>query len=296
MSNSAFKKVALISRPGKHSVPPTLIALARYLQAIEIDVVVESQTAEMMANQALTIVDRQAIAEHAELIIVVGGDGSFINAAHIAAAQNLPILGINRGRLGFLTDIYPYELEAISNVLSGQYQVEQRFMLEAHIGAAEKALALNEVVLLPGDAAHMIEFDIHINDNYVCHQRADGLIIATPTGSTAYALSGGGPILHPGLNAVVLLPMFPHVLSSRPIVVDCDSQIRIEISKTTKTVPFVSCDGHQRIALLAGEELCIGLHQKKITLIHPHNYNYYATLQTKLGWQTRASIRETIDQ
>src|SRR3990167_5668577 len=229
-----FKKVVLMSRPGKHSVSPTLTALYKYLCALDLHVIVEENTAQLMSLPNLRTTARQNIANAADLIIVVGGDGSLINAAHVALQQNLPILGINRGRLGFLTDIYPHELEAICDVLNGQYQLEQRFLLEAYVGSSQRSLALNEVVLLPGDIAHMIEFDIHINKQYVCSQRADGLMIATPTGSTAYALSGGGPILHPRLEATILLPMFPHMLSNRPIVIDSNSEITIEINAATK--------------------------------------------------------------
>lgn len=287
--NRPFKRVVLMSRPGKQTVPPTLIALHNYLQAIDIEVKVEESTAATMPGIETISIPHYALAEHADLIIVVGGDGSMINAAHVAIDQQLPVLGINRGRLGFLTDIYPHELESICQVLAGDYISEERFLIEAHIDNQIQSSALNEVVLLPGDIAHMIAFDILINDQFVCSQRADGLIIATPTGSTAYALSGGGPILHPKLGAIVLLPMFPHMLSNRPLVIGSQSDITIRMSKDIEQLPFISCDGQERIALPPEKELHITQHAKALQLIHPRNYNYYATLRSKLGWQTRST-------
>ena len=190
------------------------------------------------------------------------------------------MLGINRGHLGFLTDINPKELHRISDVLNGNYTREERFLLKTSLG-----IALNDVVLLPGEA-QLIEFDIMINNQFVCQQRADGLIIATPTGSTAYALSGGGPILHPHLNAMVLVPMFPHTLSSRPIVIDSDAKIELIISEHKNKTANISCDGQQRIPVEPGTRITIEKHEKKLHLIHPDNYDYFATLREKLGWQS----------
>ena len=171
---------------------------------------------------------------HCDLLITVGGDGSLLKAARIASRRQIPILGINRGKLGFLTDIKPDCLNTILPVLQGQFKTEQRLLLEATIGDYQST-ALNDVVLLPGDIAHMITFTLEVDGQFVATQRADGLIIATPTGSTAYALSGGGPILHPTSNAVTLVPMFPHTLSSRPLVIPQQKTIRITIEEAENT-------------------------------------------------------------
>ncbi len=152
-----------------------------------------------------------------------------------------------------------------------------------------QGIALNDVVLLPGDIAKMIEFDISINEDFVCSQRADGLIVTTPTGSTAYALSGGGPILHPQLDAIALVPMFPHTLSSRPIVVQAHSQIKINISSQNDISPSVSNDGQQPVALAAGGSIYIHRYKHPLHLIHPTDYNYYDTLRRKLDWERHAS-------
>jgi NAD+ kinase len=287
-----FQRIALIGREGTEGVPETLTALIDHLLTQKKQVVLEETTAHMIKNTRLTAVDAEDLKKNADLLIVVGGDGSMLNAAHIAVQQHLPVLGINRGRLGFLTDIPPDHLDKIDAILKGQYQEEKRFLLTAHIKHDGKkianAAALNDVVLLPGNVAQMIEFDIYINDELVCSQRADGLIVATPTGSTAYALSGGGPILHPSLDAIVIVPMFPHTLSSRPIVVKDDSHIKIIIAKENNTSPNVSCDGQTRVAVSPGGQIEIQKNAENLRLIHPHDYNYYDTLRRKLDWEKRA--------
>ena len=175
---------------------------------------------------------REHIGRDSDLVIVVGGDGSLLGAARSLAAQEVPVLGVNRGRLGFLTDISPQQLESqLEGVLAGRYVLESRFLLDVLVMRGEEVLArgdaLNDVVLNSGVSARMIEFDLYIEEQFVYTQRSDGLIISTPTGSTAYSLSGGGPIMHPGLDALVLVPMFPHTLGSRPLVIHGNSSVRI---------------------------------------------------------------------
>ena len=200
--------------------------------------------------------------------------------------HNVPILGINRGQLGFLTDINPDEAtQKIDEVLEGKFTEEHRFFLET----ADDELALNEVVLLPGkDAARLIEFEIYIDKAFVCSQRSDGLIVSTPTGSTAYALSGGGPIIHPGLEAIALVPMLPHTLSMRPIVVSANSHIDIVIANDTETHPHVSCDGQSPVPVAAGGRISIQNSKKSLRLILPGNYEYFQTLREKLNWGRRS--------
>lgn len=288
MTPPHFKKIALIGRQRGENIVETLLALKTYLRGHQTDVVFEQDTAALMSQHNKPAIPSDQLAQHCDLIIAVGGDGSLLNAARIAIKQNLPVLGINRGRLGFLTDIRPEEFSKVNAVLNGEYIEEKRFLLTAQLQYQDQLIAqqdaLNDVVLLPGDVAHMIEFAIYINHQFVCTQRADGLIVATPTGSTAYALSGGGPILHPGLNAVVLVPMFPHTLSSRPIVIAADSLIEIVIDEENEVSPFVSCDGQQRIAIPCGGKIKITRKKEELRLIHPKDYNYFETLRTKLGW------------
>jgi NAD+ kinase len=286
---SQFKKVALLGRQHVEGIEETLLALKNYLLHYPIEVVLEPETAQMIPEAKIPIFPKELLCKNCDLMIVVGGDGSLLNAAHIAVDYGLPVLGINRGRLGFLTDVRPDELNKIDEVLSGKYIEEHRFLLEAAIyhanGDITHSIALNDVVLLPGNIAHMIEFEVHVDNQMICYQRADGIIVATPTGSTAYALSGGGPILHPGLDAIVLVPMFPHTLSSRPIVVKSDNEITIYLAPSNKAVPRVSCDGQARIPLEPGGKIRIKKKPKKLRLIHPLDYNYYETLREKLGWE-----------
>jgi len=284
-----FQHILLIGRPGVTGISETLQAVANYLFHKKRQILVETTTATLFDCSQYDIVNAQDIPKKCDLIIVVGGDGSLLNAAHIALPFGLPVLGINRGRLGFLTDIHPNHLDRIGEVIDGDYELESRFLLEAkqlHDSEDLLDIALNDVVLLPGDMAHMIEFEIYINERFVCTQRADGLIITTPTGSTAYALSGGGPILHPSLEAVALVPMFPHKLSSRPIVIESSSQIDIVISASNDISPYVSCDGMKKKAMLPSSRLRVCRHQQMLTLIHPTEYSYFATLREKLGWET----------
>lgn len=285
-----FTTIGLIGRQGLKDVSDTLNAVLTYLQAHGFEVLVEQETTNVL-KKSLTGYSRDELMQKVDLLIVVGGDGSLINAAHSAVKHNTPVLGINRGRLGFLTDIHPQELEKkIGEVLSGHYQEEKRFLLNSTIALqADKqkaGIALNEVVLMPGNVARMIEFSIIIDDQFVCAQQADGLIVATPTGSTAYALSGGGPILYPQLDAIVLVPMFPHTLSARPIVVSAKSRIVIHIEAHSTSAPWLSCDGQARISVPVGANISIKKHTKTLSLIHPLDYNYFETLRTKLHWHT----------
>lgn len=287
--NQIFKTVGVIGRQRKEDISDTLVALKSLLAHKKIAVVMETETATHLPTHTLPTYSRDELGRHCDLIIVVGGDGSLLNAARAAIDRQIPVLGINRGRLGFLTDIHPSELEhKVSEVLDGQYQEEQRCLLTAtienHGKTLGKDIALNEIVLMPGDIARMIEFAIEIDDQFVCVQRADGLIVATPTGSTAYALSGGGPILHPNLDATVLVPMFPHTLSARPIVIRSSSTIKIIISKENETSPRLSCDGQAQISLPLGSNVIIRKNPQSLRLIHPQDYNYFQTLRKKLHW------------
>ena len=284
-----FKTVGLIGRQHQEDLSDTLLALINLLKEKKLNVIVEAETATYLPPDKFQTCSRQELGKCCELIIVVGGDGNILNAARIAVPNQVPVLGINRGRLGFLTDIRPNELQQrVGEVLSGHYFEEKRFLLKATAQYEKEVLlediALNDVVLLPSDIPHMIEFAIFIDDQFVTNQRADGLIVATPTGSTAYALSGGGPILHPHLDAMVLVPMSPHTLSARPIVVDGKSVIKLIVAKTNEASPRLSCDGLKRLALRPGSEVKIRKNRQALRLIHPLDYNYFQTLRTKLGW------------
>jgi NAD+ kinase len=244
----------------------------------------------------LTLIPRDELSKHCQLLIVVGGDGSMIYAAHTIIHDEIPVLGINRGRLGFLTDILPTELQKIKGILEGKYNLEKRFFLTTTVEHEGKILgrgnALNEVALIPDSVPHMSEFEIYINDQFVCSQNSDGLIVATPTGSTAYALSGGGPILHPQLDAFVIVPMFPHTLSIRPIVIEGNQHVTIIITQNNTTTPRLTCDSQSLISTPPGSRITIEKNNLHLNLIHPLDYNYYASLRSKLHWGRKVEYAE----
>lgn len=288
MTKDNFRNIGLIGRPDRSSVVDTLNLLEQYLLHEGLTVIYEDNTAKLMQRDGLQVSSRSLLGEVCDLVIVVGGDGSLLHAARALARYKTPVLGVNRGRLGFLTDISPDEVIAkVEEVLKGNYTIDNRFLLNLEVRSSGnpvgEALALNDVVLHAGKSVHMIEFELYIEGQFVYRQRSDGLIVATPTGSTAYALSGGGPIMHPKLDAIVLVPMHPHTLSSRPIVVNGDSEIKIRITETTLK-PLVSPDGHSGISLNAGDWVYITKHPFKLKLIHPPGYDFYAACRTKLGW------------
>lgn len=200
-----------------------------------------------------------------------------------------PLLGVNRGRLGFLTDITPEDIERkVADVLAGHYTSEKRFLLDMEVRRGDNIIAesdaLNDVVLHPGKFIHMLQFEIWVDGVFVTSQRSDGVIVATPTGSTAYSLSGGGPILHPTLDAIVVVPMNPHTLSSRPIVVGGNSEILLLVGEHNRAEPMVTCDGHSHAELQTGDQIIIRKKPDLLELLHPLDYNFYERCRSKLGW------------
>jgi NAD+ kinase len=286
--NSKFKTIGIIGRVKTSGVKDTLNALVETLCKLKQNIIIEAETAESLTSNSLEIVTREELGSRCNLLIVVGGDGSLLHAAHEVVDHNIPVLGINRGSLGFLTDISPNKLNKIKDILDGKYVIEKRFLIttkvELHGKILDQDYALNEIAILPDATPHMIEFEIYIDDVFVCSQDSDGLIIATPTGSTAYALSGGGPILHPQLDAMVLVPMFPHTLSSRPIVIEGNRTIKIVISPHNTTSPRISCDGRTYINAPQSSHILIQKKSRQLHLIHPLDYNYYEALRSKLHW------------
>lgn len=268
---------------GRHNAPP--------------EVYLEKETAAILGKcfSTLPVIDLDASTDMAltkSLLIVIGGDGSLLGAARRAVLKNLPIVGVNRGRLGFLTSITPENApEELDAVIQGNYCEEYRFLLRACVHHNQKkvytACALNDIVMTQDKNPAMIEFEVFQKDALISHYRADGLIVATPTGSTAYALSGGGPILHPSLETITLVPMFPQSLSSRPIVLQSALQIRILFSNHNEGNSQVMFDGQESYLLSPGDEIIIEQLPQKLTLLHPLNYSYYDTLRSKLGWEVR---------
>ena len=288
MKPTQFRNIGLIGRPDKHSVVDSLRMIYQYLVDRGLNPIFDETTAALVTLPDVQVVSRKMLGETCDLVVVVGGDGTLLHAGRALARHNVPVLGVNRGRLGFLTDVSPDEvLHKLDLVLRGEYRLDRRFLLQVEIRSNDQvtheAIALNDVVLHAGKSVHMIDFEMSIDGHFVYRQHSDGLIVATPTGSTAYALSAGGPIVHPSMDAIVIVPMHPHTLSSRPIVVGGESEIKIRINDT-RVDPMMSADGQQSVSLQEGDWLHIRKHPFKLNLLHPPGYDFYAACRTKLGW------------
>ncbi|MAT52263.1 MAG: NAD(+) kinase [Porticoccaceae bacterium] len=296
-----FRRIGLLTRLHHLEVVETLNHLAALLSRAGWPLVVEASAAEQMEPGDYTVADRETMAKNVDLVIVVGGDGSMLSAARDMLHYNVPLLGVNRGRLGFLTDIRPDELEdRVSRVLAGEYVVSDRFLLNVDVFRDQTCigdgLALNDVVLHPGKSVRMIEFELYIDRQFVYSQRSDGLIVSTPTGSTAYALSAGGPILHPRLDAIVMVPMNPHTLTSRPLAVAGDSVVEIRVGQRNELHPLVTSDGQRDILIEPGDRIVIRKESQTLRLIHPVDHNFYSICRSKLGWGSRLDSGEHIER
>mgnify|MGYP003112674548 CR=1 FL=1 len=285
---SEFSCVGVVGRSRRDGVEAVLETLLKALDRSGARIMLEDRFRSHVAEE-YPVHERATIGAEADLVIVVGGDGSMLSAARDLIPHGKPMLGVNRGRLGFLTDISPDRLEEqIAEVLTGQYSSEERFLLDVRVLRDDKVVAegdaLNDVVVNSGTSAQMIEMELYIDGEFVNRQRADGLIISTPTGSTAYSLSGGGPIMHPSLDALLVVPMFPHALSSRPIVIRGDSEIRIDVLGRNRIHPPVICDGQVNMTARPGDSVLLRRNPSVLTLLHPRGYSFYASCRDKLHW------------
>ena len=287
----AFSRIGLVARVGNDQVVESLRRVAQFLLSQGAEVLLEVHSAEFLGSSDREAFDMKSLGERCDLMIAVGGDGNILNAARVMAPFGVPILGINRGRLGFLADISPDELEArLGEVLSGDYTTEEHFLLEGVVsGRDEVPSALNEVLVHSANMPKMIEIELFVDGVFVYRQHSDGLIVSSPTGSTAYALSAGGPIMHPELNAIALVPMFPHSLTSRPLVVPGDGEIRIVIGNDTGGPAKVSFDSHQEFQIEPGKEIVIRKMAEPLTLVHPPGHSFYGVCRSKLDWATRTT-------
>ncbi len=283
--NARFQRIGLFAKPGDSALVPTLAALRVHLieRGLEVLLSPSAAVALELEEQGIPV---ERLAERCDLAVVVGGDGSFLRAARELVDQDIPLVGVNLGRLGFLVDISPVQMvSALDAILQGDYIEDRRFLLEARIGDRHRRLALNDVVLHKWNIARMIEFETWVDGHYVDSQRSDGIIISTPTGSTAYALSGGGPLLQPDLDAMVLVPICPHRLSNRPIVVHGDSEVVVDTSgRTDHEHVRITCDGQTSLRLEDGEKLVVRKHPQPIRLFHPRDHDHFDLLRAKLGW------------
>lgn len=284
-----FENIGLIAKRGDVKVKDCLKILINFLLKRHKYILIDTASASLLSPIDLNIVANIEILGHrCDLIIVIGGDGTLLQAARLLATHDVCLLGINLGRLGFLTDISPLEMEKyLGEILDGAYDSEDRFLIYAEVYRDQQYLsccnALNDIAIHRGNISHLLTFETTINGHFVNCQCADGLVVATPTGSTAYALSAGGPIIHPSLNALVLVPICPHTLSSRPLVINGDSCIKITISYDRIEQAQLNGDGVLCQTLIPGDYIIIEKRQY-IRLIHPQKHDHYAMLRAKLGW------------
>jgi NAD+ kinase len=284
-----FKKVALIGKymnqSALHLMQNDLLDLARHLTDNKFEVLLEQLTAQHAQLRDYQTLSLEQIGEIADVAIVMGGDGTMLSVARSLIETDVPLVGVNRGRFGFLTDLRAEDMLAeIDKILAGDFIKEPRMLLATQVLRNGKVVhsgyALNDVVIKSG--LRLIELEVEIDRQFVYKQRSDGLILSTPTGTTAYALSAGGPILHPNLEAISLVPICPHTLSNRPIAVNSASQIEVTLVQFSEA--HLSIDGQLQIDLAIGDKIAVQRAEKNISLLHPANYCYFDMLRNKLNW------------
>ena len=289
--HNQFKTIGIIGKHRDPRIAETISSLHQFLQQKGHAIIVDSKSAALLSNDTVTSCDIESIGTACNLVIAIGGDGTFLAATRAIVKYNIPLIGINLGRLGFLVDISPEQIQyKLDTILQGNYIEEKRYLLHATIIRDQQVIhqetAVNEVVVHRWITPSMIEIVTHINGVYLNSQRSDGLIISTPTGSTAYSLSAGGPILHPSLNALVLVPLSPHTLSNRPIVIDDSSEIEISFCQTKQINALVTCDHLEIPKVLISDKILIKKLPNPIRILHPEDHDFFHILREKLNWSS----------
>ncbi len=284
MNPAGIRSVALFGKSGSAEVVESLVSLLEHLHGRGLDVLVEGEIAAAlgMVADAASI---ESICANADVAIVLGGDGTLLNAARRLAAHEVPLVGINQGRLGFMTDIARADmLAAIDRLLAGEFAADRRMLLDARVWrggeCAFSTLALNDVVVNKGDLGRMIEIEVRVDGDFLYVLRADGMIVATPTGSTAYALSANGPILQPAVPGIALVPLCPHGLTHRPITISDACRIEMTLVHDAR----VHFDGQGHYDARAGDTVRVARSAHDVILLHPPGYSYFAMLREKLHW------------
>ncbi len=291
MTSSFFKRIGIVGRFDRKNVADTLDRLLQYLERRGVSVTLDERSATSLQGVRFPVSLLEDLGRSSDLVIILGGDGTLLHASRVLAPQGVPLIGINLGQLGFLTDIPAQSMEQmLGQVLDGEYIEEKRALLSARIARKNEEWvggiqALNDVVLTKGARGSMIDLEVFVDGRFVYNLRADGLIVATPTGSTAYALSSGGPIVHPGLGALLLVPICPHTLSNRPVVLSDSSQVEVILKKGEGA--FVNFDVQEQMMLSPGDRMTVGLAGNSVRLLHPPGHNYFAMLREKLRWGTQ---------
>jgi NAD+ kinase len=286
-----FKTIGIIGKPSDPSIAVSLTALYTFLKQHGYTVIVAKDSAHFIDNESVKSSEIDTLGQHCDLVIAVGGDGTFLAAARAIVKYDIPLIGINLGRLGFLVDISPNELNSkLLRMLQGHFTEENRYLLRTKIirdgQVIHEETAVNEVVIHRWVTPSMIEIITKIDNVFLNSQRSDGMIVSTPTGSTAYSLSAGGPILHPALNALVLVPLNPHTLSNRPIVINDSSEIEISFCQTKQINALVTCDHIEIPEVLISDKILIKKEDKPIKILHPEDHDFFYILRNKLNWSS----------
>ena len=288
-----FNVVAIVARRLTDRILESITRIDVLLNEMGIQTLLEEKVlSALKLDRGDGVVTRAELGGVADLVIVVGGDGSILGVSRDLAGSGVPVVGVNRGSLGFLAAIAPGDIEEkFEQILSGDYSIEDHFLLEAQVFREDvlvsSSTALNDVVVNPSSMSRMMEFDLLVNEEFVYNQRSDGIIVASPTGSTAYSLSAGGPIMHPRLDAVVVVPMFPHTLTSRPLVVSGDSTVMVRIIDAAEGAPQLSCDSQINLPLEVGDVVKVGKSEEPLNLLYPAGHSFYESCRSKLDWASR---------
>ena len=288
-----FNVVAIVARRLTDRILESITKIDSLLNEMGIQTLLEEKVlSALKLDRGDGVVTRAELGGVADLVIVVGGDGSILGVSRDLAGSGVPVVGVNRGSLGFLAAIAPGDIEEkFEQILSGDYSIEDHFLLEAQVFRDDvlvsSSTALNDVVVNPSSMSRMMEFDLLVNEEFVYNQRSDGIIVASPTGSTAYSLSAGGPIMHPRLDALVVVPMFPHTLTSRPLVVSGDSTVMVRIIDAAEGAPQLSCDSQINLPLEVGDVVKVGKSEEPLNLLYPAGHSFYESCRSKLDWASR---------
>ena len=288
-----FNVVAIVARRLTDRILESITKIDSLLNEMGIQTLLEEKVlSALKLNRGDGVVTRAELGGVADLVIVVGGDGSILGVSRDLAGSGVPVVGVNRGSLGFLAAIAPGDIEEkFEQILSGDYSIEDHFLLQAQVFRDDvlvsSSTALNDVVVNPSSMSRMMEFDLLVNEEFVYNQRSDGIIVASPTGSTAYSLSAGGPIMHPRLDALVVVPMFPHTLTSRPLVVSGDSTVMVRIIDAAEGAPQLSCDSQINLPLEVGDVVKVGKSDEPLNLLYPAGHSFYESCRSKLDWASR---------
>lgn len=287
-----FTNIGIIGKRNDPLVAQTVLRLIEYLNGCDRRAILDTVTTRLLPDWSGDSVDRDVLGAACDLVVVVGGDGTLLDAGRAVAPHGTPLLGVNLGRVGFMVDVLPAEMTAtLDEIFAGRYVREPRLLLAARAEYANADIAdlgpfcaLNDAVVRNKQFARLLEFDTYMGDTFISHHRADGIIVASPTGSTAYALSGGGPVLHPALSAITLVPICPHTLSDRPLVLDARHRVEIRVGPEADARALFTVDGQMSHSLCAGDRVVVERADHDLILIHPSEYDYFKILRNKLHW------------